>query len=339
MRITTNAILRGYKSNLASSISNLNSARNKVMTQRSFNSVAEDPASASREASLLRKYAKNNDNLDMLKDMQSRQDSQEDALRQVSDILTTIGKTYGLEAMNATNQELNIRQTYAAAIRKYQETMVASLNATYEGTFLFSGTDGANAPFSLNTDTNTLEYLGHNVDVSSAADPLEFKELDDLAKESLYVDMGFGLSMDKSATIDSSNAYDMSLPGIKAVGYGKDDGGLSNNAIVLAGELARLLEEPAFNADEYKKTLTKFESSSSGVLNQVTQLGVKTEFLTATKERLDNSSISIQTQLQNVSGIDPADAITNYSWNQYTYEAALKVGTSILSSSLLDFLD
>ena len=55
MRITTNAILRDYKSNLAATIDNLNLSRTRVMTQRSFNSVAEDPGSAARASQLHRK--------------------------------------------------------------------------------------------------------------------------------------------------------------------------------------------------------------------------------------------------------------------------------------------
>ena len=59
MRITTNAILRNYRSNLGTSMANLNTARNKVMTGRQFVSSAENPGSALRAATLERKYAKN----------------------------------------------------------------------------------------------------------------------------------------------------------------------------------------------------------------------------------------------------------------------------------------
>lgn len=43
MRITTNAILRNYRSNLGTSMANLNTSRNKVMTGRQFVSSAENP--------------------------------------------------------------------------------------------------------------------------------------------------------------------------------------------------------------------------------------------------------------------------------------------------------
>ena len=48
MRITTNAILRNYRSNLGTSMANLNTSRNKVMTGRQFVSSAENRKCASR---------------------------------------------------------------------------------------------------------------------------------------------------------------------------------------------------------------------------------------------------------------------------------------------------
>lgn len=335
MRITTNALLRNYKNNLATTINNLNNSRTHVMTQRSFNSVAEDPFSAARASQLHRKYYSNQDNLDMLKDVQSRQDGQEDSLRQVSDILKTISKEYNVQAMNGTNQTKETRQSYASAIRQFQKSMVLSLNSTYEDTFLFAGTDGSNPPFTL-SDSGTLTYRG--IDVNAANGTADYSTLYSYSKENLYVDLGMGLSLDDSNQVIPSSAFNLSLPGIKAIGFGKDEDGMSNNAIVLAGQLADALEAEEFDSDSYRELMGKFETLSTGLLNQVTELGVKSSFLTTTKDRLENTEISLQEQMESVEGIDMAEAITNYMWNQYAYNAALKVGTSILSPSFIDFM-
>ena len=335
MRITTNALLRNYKNNLSTTINNLNNSRTHVMTQRSFNSVAEDPFSAARASQLHRKYYSNQYNLIMLKDVQSRQDGQEDALRQVSDMVKTISKEYNVQAMNGTNQTKETRQSYASAIRQFQKSMVLSLNSTYEDTFLFAGTDGNNPPFTL-SDSGTLTYRG--IDVDAAAGTADYSTLYKYSKENLYVDLGMGFSLDDSNQVVPSSAFNLSLPGIKAIGFGKDEDGISNNAIVLAGQLADALEAEEFDSDSYRKLMGKFESLSTGLLNQVTELGVKSSFLTTTKDRLENSEIALQEQMENVEGIDMAEAISNYMWNQYAYNAALKVGTSILSPSFIDFM-
>ncbi|MBE5988526.1 MAG: hypothetical protein E7250_12445 [Paenibacillaceae bacterium] len=335
MRITTNAIIRDYKSNLSTSINNLNVSRTHVMTQRSFNSVAEDPASAARASQLHRKYYKNQDNLKMLEEVQSRQDGQEDALMQVSNMVKDINKNYNIQALNGTNQTKEVRQSYASAIRQFQQSMVLSMNSSYEDTFLFAGTDGKNPPFELTSD-GTLNYRG--IDVNAMKGSADYEKLKTLSNENLYVDLGMGLSMDDFDQVVSSSAFNMSLPGINAIGYGVDDKGMSNNIVVLAGKLADSLEAETFDADQYRDLMNKFDTLGASLTNQITELGVKTEFLTTTKDRLDNSEISIQAQMSSVEGVDMAEAITNYMWDQYAYNSALKVGTSILSSSFIDFM-
>ena len=336
MRITTNAIVRNYKSNLAASLSNLDIARNKVMTGRNFSAAAEDPASALRAAVLERKYVRNQDYLSTVKDVQSFQDSQEDAAMQISDISLNLLKNYGLEALNGTNGSLETRKTYADAWRGAQESMLLSLNATYEDKFVFAGSDGENPPFTLETaadGTQTLKYRG--VDVN---DPANAAILNELSKETSYVDLGFGLTIDNNGVVDPASAFNTALPGINLVGYGQDADGNPKNMILLAGEIAKVLETEDFDRDRYKQLLDSFESGRNDVLEHVTVLGTQTEFLTTTKTRLENSEISLTTQLDSVVNVDMAGAITDFSWAQYAYNAALKVGTQILSPSFIDFM-
>lgn len=331
MRITTNALIRNYKSGLNQSLVNMTNAMEHVMTQRSFNSVAEDPASAARSSQLWRKYLKNNDHISLVGEVQDQQSSQESALMQVNKIATQISKDYSLQVLNGTNGK-DARDTYAAAIREYQESMVLSMNTTYGDNFVFAGADGKNPPFALNED-GKLTYRG--IDVSTT-DPDELQKLKDMSSEDIYVDLGFGLTIENGEIV-SSSAFNTSMPGIKVLGFGSTDGS-SDNLIALAGQLADELEKDDYDPDQYGKLLTKFEKLSSGLLNKVTELGVKSEFLESTKNRLKDNDINLQTQIKNVEGVDMAEAITTFSWAQYAYNAALKVGTNILSPSFIDFM-
>lgn len=347
MRITTNAILRNYKSNLGTSLKNLDTARTRVMTQRRYNSTAEDPSSALRAAALERKYAKNEDYLNMVKDVQSFQDSQEDAAMQIENIAKTLSKRYGLEGLNGTNGSLETRETYADAWRGAQQSLLLSLNASYEGKYVFAGSDGKNSPFKLedvpadpaNPDAPKQRLLYRGVDVN---DPANKDVLDALSKDSLFVDLGFGLNVEGNVNdveIESSSAFNTSLPGINLIGYGIDDEtGLSNNMVLLCGQIADVLEAEEFDRDEYTRLLEQFDKGRNNVLEKVTILGTQTEFLTTTKDRLETSSISLATQIDNVVNIDMAEAIMNFSWAQYAYNAALKVGNNILTPSFIDFM-
>lgn len=341
MRITTNAILRNYKSNLGTSLKNLDTARTQVMTQRKFNSTAEDPSNALRAAILERKYVKNEDYLNIVKDVQSFQDSQEDAAMQIETLAKRLSKQYGLEALNGTNGSLETRETYADAWRGAQESLLLSLNASYEGKYVFAGSDGKTAPFQLSTDANGKQILTYRgVDVNSD-NPNDQAILKQLSEDTLFVDLGFGLNVDVTGTnvaIDSSSAFNTSLPGINIAGFGKDDKGLTNNIVLLCGEIADVLDAEEMDYEKYRELLGKFDEGRNNVLEKVTVLGTQTEFLTTTKDRLETSKTSLSTQIDNVVNIDMAEAIMNFSWAQYAYNSALKVGNNILTPSFIDFM-
>lgn len=335
MRITTNTMIRNYKNNLTNSISSLNAARTRVLTQRSFNSVAEDPFAAYKASRLQRQYQKNQDSIDMVSEAEKLLDSQADSIMEVSDVAKEIAEVYNVKAAQTTYQSESTRQTFVKGLRGFQETMVKSLNANYSDTFLMAGADGDNAPFSLSED-GKLTYRGINVDAAKGT--ADYERLTELSKENLYVDIGIGLSLDNGGNVDPSSAFDISLPGINVVGYGKDDDGLSNNAIVLAGQLADLMEADTFDADAYGKLMDKFQTVKNNIIDSTTGVGVKSKFLENTKDRLETVEINLAEQLESVEGIDMAEAITDYSWYEYAYNAALKVGTGILSSSFIDFM-
>lgn len=333
MRITTKALIRNYQSNLNQSVQTLESARNQVLTNgRKFNCVAQDPDSASRASQLYRKYLKNSDYISMTKDVQSRQDSQESALIQISTMASTISKEYSLEALNGTNGPTE-RLTYASSLREYQQSMLLSLNSTYEDEFIFAGNDGANVPFTLSDDGLTLYYRGVNVNDEAAIAAAGYDS------EKLYVDMGFGLTMNEDGSVAASSAFNTALPGINIVGFGVNEKGISKNMVVLAGEMAKVLETGPFDRERFESMAGQFDCSLDDLINAQAGMGTRTNFLDSTLTRLEDNEVQLLEQINKVENIDLAEAITNYSWAQYAYDAALRVGNSILSLSFIDFMD
>lgn len=337
MRITTGMLLKNYQSNLGNAVANMSSAQMKVLTQRNFNKIAEDPASALRASILERKYAQNDDYLSIIDEVQSHQDAQEDAISQMVTLAKQIAKDDSLRALNGTTSETQ-RAIFAESLRSVQKSMVSSMNAQYVDNYVFTGTDGKNMPFHLSEDGKTLTYRG--IDVSTGLDAsgnAAHPSLDALSKEHLYVDLGLGMNTNAAGNITPSSAFDTALPGINVTGYGKSNG-MDNNMILLAGQMAELLEQPDFDTGKFTELLGQFDKGFDNLLNTQTNLGVKTQFLTSTKERLEDNSLALATQIDSIVNADMAAAITNYSYSQYAYNAALRVGTNILSPSFIDFM-
>lgn len=334
MRITTNMIMRNYQGNLMNSMGALERNRQQVESGRRFANSYEDPSAAATGSVLERKYLRVQDYLNNTDKTQKWQDTQEDIVNQINDMTKTVIGDYSPTALNDPSGEGG-RSALAASMRELQKSMVYALNTKYGDAYVMAGSDGSNPPFELSEDGKTLTYRGLDV---NDPDPANQAKLEQLMKEHAYVDLGFGLTIDPGTDeVVSSSAFDSALPGISVVGFGQKDG-QSKNLIVLMGQMADEMEKPSFDHDAYGKLWDQYKEGAKSVQNAYTKLGTKTQLLTATKSRLDSQSLAITEQYDTAVNINPAEAITNYSWAMYAYNTALKVGTSILSPSLLDFM-
>lgn len=336
-RITTNMIMRNYQNNLTSTLGGLESSRKQVESGRRFSKSYEDPTAAAKAAVLERRYARNQDYQDSVSNVQMWQNAQEDVVTALSEMAILIEKKYSIEAINGTN-DLSSRQAYAQALEETQNSMVTSLNARYGDTFVLAGNDGTNVPFTLEDQdgdgVKELYYRG--TAVSNAANATDLQKM---AGETTYVDLGFGLEVNDDGTVTASSAFNTSLPGINIVGYAGDNNGTTTDMVTLTGQMAALLREEDFDSDAYKELMSQFSTLREKLTDQLSVLGTKTQLLTSTQERLENEELAITEQFDDAVNIDPAEAIMNYSWANYAYNSALKVGASIITPSLLDFMD
>lgn len=330
MRVTTSQLIRNYKNNLNNTISTLDLARTRVETNRQFTKAYQDPTAQVRAANLYKKYAKTEDYISTIEETGSVLTAQEDAVTQVNTQAKYLSKQYGLEAMNSTNWNWEVRKTYAEAFRSAQESMTMSMNASYGDVSVFGGAVGDSSPFKLNED-GTLTYRG--IDVTNGDKGM----LERMSGERVDLDMGFDLTMEGDVATNSS-AFNVALPGINILGYGVDENGNSKNLIVLAGKMSEVLGAEEFDADKYRELLDAFDKARNGLVDNITSLGTKSNFLKTTKNRLEDQQVQLNTQMKSVVDVDMAEAITEYMWAQYAYNATLKVGTSILQPSFIDFM-
>lgn len=358
MRITTNMLRRNYTNNLMDNIGGLEKARQQVETGRRFQWSYEDPAAAAKGMILDRRHARNADYIDTVKNTQKWIDSQSDILNELSGYANQIDESEFMSALNDPTGTEG-RTAYAENLRALQESLVHALNTQYGDTFIMAGTDGRNVPFDL--DGGKLTYQGKDVNDAEA--------MKKLTEQTQYVDIGFGMTFypdghPNAGEIVPSSAFDMAFPGILAVGYGtsnvqvysspvKDVDGngvvdendsaskymtLSNNIIVLAGQMADAIEKEPLDRELCEAMWNQFKSGREELQNQFARVGTKAQLLENTAARLDQEAQNIKEQYQDAIGIEPALAITNESYAKYSYDAALKIGMSLLGNSLLDFM-
>ncbi len=367
MRITTSMMIRNYQTNLSKTTENKMNYQNKVLTQRNFTSVKEDPAAAAKASHLTRQYLKNEDYLEMSKDLQSKLDAQEDSVYQVVKYAEELFAKIGKESLNGTNLEQ--RETYANTVVSIRDSIIQSLNATYSNTFIMAGANGTEAPFSMNAN-GKLTYRGEEVDNDASK-----TQLAKWRDEGLFIDIGLGLEFNSAGDeIISSTAFNIAFSGLSAIwdekspagkatslkietgdntigiaaaqdyrqevtmGEGKDN--MANNLVDLCSQLAlELLQDDGnFDYESCDAMLTKLKKFHEQADNSLTGIGVKSDFLEKSIDRMESNELSLATQLERVVTPDMAIAITNYSYSQYAYNAALRIGVNLLSQSFLDFM-
>ena len=82
----------------------------------------------------------------------------------------------------------------------------------------------------------------------------------------------------------------------------------------------------------------KWDECEQRISNTYRQLGMKQAFLEDTQTKLGIVKDTLQKQYDDTLGVDQYQAITKMYSQQYAYQAALKVGSNLMQSSLFDFV-
>ena len=359
-RITSNAMMKNYKSNLMKSTNVLYNSMTQVMTQRKFNSYAEDPAAATQAFQLRRSAWRTESQIENSQTVTHKFNTAYEAVDSIYETVTTITKDETLRALNDPTG--GGRKSLGILLDQRAEDLVQSLNAKYGDNFIFAGNDGENVPFSWDEATGQLLYRGVNVNAGSVPEPgqgatqaeidayekdqADLAKLQQMMKETTYVDLGMGLQEDASGNIISTSAFNSALSGLSITGFGVDEEGLPNNAVSIVKELSDILgrcdEDGNWASTEDQERAValqkKLDTSLGDITSQHTELSTKVSFLNTNEERLKSTADTLNTQIVGVENVDMADAITAMSYAQYCYNAALRVGTNILSQSLIDYM-
>lgn len=341
-RITSNAMMKNYKSNLMKSTNVLYNSMTQVMTQRKFNSYAEDPAAATQAFQLRRSAWRTESQIENSQTVTHKFNTAYEAVDSIYETVTTITKDETLRALNHPTG--GGRKSLGILLDQRAEDLVQSLNAKYGDNFIFAGNDGENVPFAWDEATGQLLYRGVNVNAEEGTE--DYEKLQQMMKETTYVDLGMGLQEDASGNIISTSAFNSALSGLSITGFGVDEEGLPNNVVSIVKELSDILgrcdEDGNWASTEDQERAValqkKLDTSLGDITSQHTELSTKVSFLNTNEERLKSTADTLNTQIVGVENVDMADAITAMSYAQYCYNAALRVGTNILSQSLIDYM-
>lgn len=405
-RITTNMMVNTYKYNLMNNTNKLADARDKVLTQRNFNSYAEDPTGATKAFRLRRDWYQTNSQLTNTTDTYNKFHTAWTNIQGIlKDLENPLAKMASINGTTGTAGES--RRALAQVLRETGNSVIQSMNQNIGTHFVFAGDDGLNVPFSWSEDGNTLYYRGVNVNAGKVEKPLapeptwlddpnyytetgapdvdkikqdfgereidqkwvayindqrDLEKLKKMSSEQMNLDLGMGMKEDANGKLINGSAFNSALCGINFVDYGVDEDGDPKNLALIMKELADVfdtwdedrdpqgynpelakgsaagltskeLEEKAF------RLMDKLKLSQENLTEKNVELDARATFLKTNGSRLSDQRLNLNEQVLDLEQVDLAEAITDFSWDQYCYNAALKIGNQLLSQSLIDYMN
>lgn len=349
IRSTTNGTLKTYRYSLQRSSYTMNKAQETVQTQRKFNSFAEDPAAAAKAFQLRRSLLRTDSQYNVGESVKHKYEVAWSTLESVVQDVNN-RKSDSAFAMILQGKSDTIGSGAVAlgqSMRTLATGIVQSMNCRYGENFVFAGADGLNVPFTWEGegDDRKLCYRGIPVDTQ---DPKELEALKYMANERKNADLGFGMQEDENGNIIGSSVANVGLQGITFLGYGKDADGDPKNIVSIADRMGTLLRRcdpdsgnwaSAADKEEFSRLAKKFEDAASQLTDKHTEMDTQAAFIKSNQDQLKANTDTLQEQILGIEQVDLADAITSFSWAQYCYNASLKVGNSILSQSLMDYMN
>ncbi|HXX20293.1 MAG TPA: flagellar hook-associated protein FlgL [Candidatus Acidoferrum sp.] len=136
-------------------------ATQQMATGRSVNNLSDNPAAAAALVGNDALTSENDQYLTNLTDLQGKFQAADSALNSAVQLMTT-AISVGTEGANGTLSSAD-RQAIAQQVQGLQQQMLALANTSYEGTYIFSGTNVTTQPFAQSsTSSSGVQYNGND---------------------------------------------------------------------------------------------------------------------------------------------------------------------------------
>ena len=316
MRVTTNSFNNDLRHNITKLAERQLRLQQQVSTGHRIDSASDDPNAMRRVLDLrneqghLRQYQ---DNITILRENTNMVYSTVQGFKKLSDRASEIAViadgTKGPSALNA----------YAKEVDQLIEEAFRMANSKHRNVYIFSGTNGTSAPYTANRTDNQITSLDWFGNSSSAK-----------------VDIASHSTVEANYSAQGSNGV------LKTNVAGTD---FIQNLIDLRTELSDAASATSTPTDKatalsnIKGTvLSNLDLSELNFIDHFSSIGAKLSRLETSEAITTQQLAAVEPLISNEIDVDLADTLVRLNEIQNAYTAALQSGSSLLRTSLLDFL-
>lgn len=305
MRVTLSQILDQFQTGISNDYQNLARTQQELASGQVISKPSDDP-----QGVIIALQAMRAQSMQMATDQYTRNtqyaqqwlDVSGTSLQQLAQTIAR-ARDLGLQGRNSTLSSGDFNALSTEVDGLVQQAIQIG-NSNYGGTYLFAGTNNMQPPFQADSATNatTVTYSGNDGSISTQTN-LAQMPANNIPGDQLFNPVFSALIELR----DSLNSQDM-------------QNGDSNGAGGSIGD-----------------AITKLDAAFQNVTASQAQLGVLSNNMTTTLDRLSQQSLDAS-KLASVNNVDVAQAATDLAQQQAAYQAALNAGAKIAQISLLDFL-
>ena len=316
MRVTTNSFVNDLRHNITTLAERQLRLQQQVSTGQRITSVSDDPHAMRRvldlrnEQGQLKQYA---DNISNLREKYNVAYSTVQGLKKLSDRASEIAVmadgTKGSSSLSA----------YAKEVDQLLEESVRLANSKHRGIYIFSGTKGKTQAYSVTRTDDQITAVTFGGNTSSA-------KVDIAPHASVNANYSAEGSNGILKTDDSDSDFIASLMSLRDSLTTAANDSSSENA--KAAALTSIKDTVISNLDKSELNFIDHFSSIGATLSRL-----------ETSESIINQQISaIEPLVSNEVDVDLADTLVRLNEIQNAYTAALQSGSTLLRTSLLDYL-
>lgn len=300
MRVTNNLIYYTILENVRKPAQRLLEEQTQVATGKRINRHADDPLGAGRTEKLRGQRAS-------VRQYQENADSALLWMRQTEAVIDRLesnlmrAKALAVQGANSTNSA-DERQVIAAEVNQILEDILSIANTQFQGKYLFAGQNTNVRPFTERRDErNEIEAIMLGDDHSGS-----------IRRE-----------------VDQGVFVDINIPGTEI--FNLKDGPLAT-LIALRDRLQ------SNDVEGIQKSIDAVQTALETSLNARTGLGARMNRVEATEAYLQTHEVNLTSAISDIEDADVAEMAMRIAADDVGYRAALGAASTILRTSLVDFL-
>lgn len=332
MRITNQMLANNYMNDLGNNLSNMQTIQQRMSSGQLINKASDDPFGTSKVMQINTQISENqqynsniSDTTQWLKVTDTSLGQAGNVLQRINELLVSTGSAgYGPDEEQSVKDELNQNIDQLSQI----------LNTTFDGKYIFGGTDGTDKPTKSTKDsTSGNEVLTYNSASATNSTPGSAN-----VAANLTVEISQGVTINYNVTASDIMDHKATNAGGTGTSGSNLSTILSNITSHLDGNNSSGVADSTSRADLIGSDLSDIQDAIKNVSSLRTKVGAIENRMTSAQDENTSENSSLTAVLSSTDDANYAQESMNYSQAQTVYQAALQISSKILQNSLTDYL-